>query len=198
MHFFKSQRGAMFGLDARIAMAIIGALSLVGGATMFTTSSEVKAKALIKDFEAYKAAVEGMQYDIKRDIYTSVVTGVEHAALRAFASLNDVTMLEPAYRTHWLGPYLKGRQDDITMHENYGQLWLHKGSATDPGAASGCGALCFYWIKVEDVPEKDFMVINDQIDGVGEANPDTSGQVLWRPDNGTNPERIFYKVGKTL
>lgn len=189
-----SQRGAMFGIDARIAIAIVGALSLVGGATMVMTSADVKSKALIKDYEAYKAAIEGMQYDLKKDIYAALTSGGV-ASEKAMQALNDKTVLKAADQNHWLGPYLKGRQADVTKHENYGMILLHKGTKTDPGDSS-CNP-CYYWLKIEDVPFKDFENINDMVDGT-EGSPTTTGRVMWRGEDGSNPDRIFFMITKTL
>jgi hypothetical protein len=40
------KKGAMFGLDARIALAIFGALSVISGASLY---SEIKLKIVIKN-----------------------------------------------------------------------------------------------------------------------------------------------------
>ena len=196
MKILKSQRGAMFGLDARIAMAIVGALSLVGGMAMTMTSSEVKAKALLKDLETYKAAVQSLQYDLKTNLQDAVTTGSE--AIKAFQALNDSSVLQAAHQTKWLGPYLKIRTDDPTIHENYGAMRLQIGTDTNVSAASTCGSSCFYWMRVDEVPYIDFMEINDIVDGAGEASPDTSGRVQWRADTGTFPARIFFQSGKVV
>ena len=186
-----SQRGAMFGLDARIAMAIIAALSLVGGMTMFTTSAEVKAKALVKDIESYKAAIEGLQYDLKSSIH-SQVTAAGVLNDKAFAALNDKTMLVAAAQNHWLGPYLKGRTGDITVHENYGQMHLIRASKDDYTDGT---CTCYYWLQIDDVPQEAFTEVDTIIDGGAEATPATLGLVRWA--SGT-PDILYVRLGKSL
>ena len=195
MKFLKSQRGAMFGLDARIAMAIIAALSLVGGIALTMTVSDVKAKALMKDLESYKAAVEALQYDVKANIQT-ITTSV--TSVDAFRVLNDSSLLLPAYQAKWYGPYLKVRTNDAGTNENYGDMRLQVGTQTNVSAAGSCGSACYYWIRVDDVPYNDFMVVNEILDGANETNPDTSGRLQWRADNGGAPDRIFYMSGRVV
>lgn len=197
--YLGSQRGAMFGLDARISLAIIAALSLVGGMTMFTTSSEVKAKALVKDIEAYKAAIDGMQYDMKTSLNDIVTppTGSETLYEKVFMALNDKSLLKAQYQPRWLGPYIKTRMGgDITQTENYGKVQYFQAVRTSPLNLS-CGGSCFNWIVIFDVPQKDFLVVNQIMDG-DEATPASSGRVWWRADNGTTPDMLAVLIGKSL
>ena len=191
---FKSQRGAMFGLDARIAMAIIGALSLVGGTTMFMTSADVKAKALAKDLEAYKAAVDSMEYDLKARLTSTINPPVDNQSV--IFALNDKSYLLPGYQPNWLGPYIKSRQGDMSKHENYGDVGFFLAAKDDPFGA--CNP-CFKWLYITDVPQKDFLIVNQIFDG-DEASPETTGRVWWATSgfSGTITNPLALQIGKSL
>lgn len=189
-----SQRGAMFGLDARIALAIIGALSLVTGTTMFMTIPQVQSKSLVKDIEAYKTAVEGMQYDLRQSIHSAVTTGGV-LNTKAFQALNDPTLLVAAAQPRWLGPYLKARQGDASTHENYGQMHLIRAEKEDPTDET-C-APCFYWLQIDDAPVNTFNEVNQLIDGT-EATPQVSGKARFAAAAGVDPDRLYVRLGKTL
>ncbi|MCP4354522.1 MAG: type II secretion system protein [Proteobacteria bacterium] len=57
---FKTKKAAMFGLDARVALAIFGALSIITGATLYNALQHIKTvkhyqffTELVKAYEAY-------------------------------------------------------------------------------------------------------------------------------------------------
>ena len=187
-----SQRGAMFGLDARIALAIIAALSLVGGVTMFTTSSEIHAKSLVKDLEAYKTAINSMQYDFKaRPTAAITVAGDTQKVIRA---LQDKTEVDAAYQPRWLGPYLKARTNDISKHEYYGDIQYF----IIPSGDFGCVPNFCNFLGVEEVPYKDFLVANTLIDGPDEGTPETEGRLRWAATYNSYENLIGYNLGRAL
>ena len=56
-HLLKKQCGAMFGLDARIALAIFGALSVIVGATLYNTIQHTKVITLHQEFVEIEKAI---------------------------------------------------------------------------------------------------------------------------------------------
>ena len=76
MNFRKlhSQKGAMFGLDARIAMAILAAMSIMAGSYYFTSHYHASAKAMSEELRQYGLAIDGYQYDMKEDLVETITT----------------------------------------------------------------------------------------------------------------------------
>ncbi len=184
-----TQRGALFGIDARIAMAILGALALISGSTMHLMIPEIKAKNLIKGIEVYKASVEGMQYDLKRDI-PSVITATGDLQIKSFQALNDVTQIQVPFRVNWLGPYLKSQQSDASVHKDYGQMHLIRAEQND--FTDLVCTSCFYWLQIDNVPQEAFSIVNDNSDGVGEGAPTTQGRARWVANT------LYVRLGRSL
>lgn len=191
----KSQRGAMFGLDARIAMAIFGALALVVGVSVFMTIPQIQAKSLVQDIATYRAAVEGMQYDVRQSI-SDIITGGGDADIKRFQALNDRGVLIASAQNSWMGPYIRSRTNDSTIHENFGQMYLIEADTTDY-TVTAC-SFCSYWLRIDDVPQNTFNIVNDEIDGAGEASAATSGKVRWAADNGVDPDRLYVRLANVL
>lgn len=193
--FFQKQRGAMFGLDARIAVTIFAALAVILGITVFMTVPQVQARSLVQDIRTYQTAVEGMQYDVRQDITDIITTGGD-ADIKRFQALNDRTVVRTGAQPKWMGPYLNSRSAEATVHENYGQLYLIVADRADY-TATGC-ADCFYWLRIDDVPEDTFTIVNGEFDGEGEAAPATNGKVRWAADDGSNPDRLYVRLANVL
>ena len=91
----KLNKAAMFGLDARIALAIFGALSVISGAALYSAIQESKVTALIVDMNELAKASEAYLLD----------TGVE-----LNISSNDIYLdarkLHTDTATGWNGPYI--------------------------------------------------------------------------------------------
>ena len=57
------KKGAMFGLDARIALAIFGALSVISGASLYSAIQSANTVKIITQLEEVKKAVEQFMLD---------------------------------------------------------------------------------------------------------------------------------------
>tara|TARA_Y100001960_G_C14479633_1_gene731147 strand:+ start:79 stop:672 length:594 start_codon:yes stop_codon:yes gene_type:complete len=96
------KKGAMFGLDARIALAIFGALSVISGAALYSAVQTAKATAVIADMEELGKAWEQYYLDTGRDFEVF--------------NTDDTDPYYHLFRTHyfnstsgaegWNGPYL--------------------------------------------------------------------------------------------
>jgi type II secretory pathway pseudopilin PulG len=68
MSFNFIKKGAMFGLDARIALAIFGALSVISGAALYSAIKEAKITAIITEYNEAAKAYESYILDTGEDI----------------------------------------------------------------------------------------------------------------------------------
>jgi hypothetical protein len=185
------QRGAMFGLDARIALAVFGVLAIVAGATILLSLDSIRAKALAKEMDETGKAVEALVYDIKADLYPSLT---QPSPKNAFTALFDDSVLreKDGLRAKWLGPYIKATN---TVHARYGDMLVE---ARQEAHAQACdpGADCYLWVTYSKVKTDVAQEVNDIIDG-REDSPAASGQVQWAAGEGDTVV-LSYRAAKTL
>ncbi|MCP4354532.1 MAG: hypothetical protein GY793_02640 [Proteobacteria bacterium] len=90
-----NSKGAMFGLDARVALAIFGALSVITGAALYNSIKQAKIVALQTQFEEISKAV--IQY--------SLDSGQDLPMFDAL-SVKAENLLETDGLSSWKGPYI--------------------------------------------------------------------------------------------
>ncbi len=100
----KTKRGAMFGLDARIALAIFGALSVISGAALYSAIKQAKVTAVVTEFNEVVKAVEAYSLDTGQ-----LMPVVAHTIFNA----NELVTSTVA---GWKGPYISA---DIVNHGTY-------------------------------------------------------------------------------
>lgn len=74
--FIKKQQGAMFGLDARIALAIFAGLSIITGTTMIQVLENRRVNQILFEHQKFSGAVDALQNDLQGEILTSSNTAV--------------------------------------------------------------------------------------------------------------------------
>lgn len=154
-----SQRGAMFGLDARIALAIFGGLSVVAGTAVFGALRETGVTALVSEMSNLSKG------------YTEFVlnTGI-HPRDGTFADL--ITDPGAGVAPGWDGPYTTLVDD---QHLSYGTYDIHYGTLADNNVPAACGAsgVCYSWLELDGVPTATLIDVDVAIDGTGVASPAT-------------------------
>ena len=90
-----NKKGAMFGLDARIALAIFGALSVISGAALYSAIKESKVVAMITELDNLGKATESFYID----------TGSYPVANATDIFLNAQQLITDPGLTNWQGPY---------------------------------------------------------------------------------------------
>ena len=95
----KLKTGAMFGLDARIALAIFGALSVISGAALYSAIQSAKAERYRQHFENLIKASE--QYYL--DIGTPLPQFTDNNTVYISDLVNNRQSL-----SNWKGPYVDG------------------------------------------------------------------------------------------
>lgn len=181
MKFIRKQRGAMFGLDARLALAILAGLSIIAGSALVMTSSGAEGAALQREIEATKEAVISLQYDLKTPIEDAPSAAI--TPQKTYQILVRRDLVAAALQPRWLGPYLV-MQAWGSEYVKFGLREISVGTATVP--ATACASDCYLWLSIENVPVTVAEALNDIVDGADEANPDTSGEILWADNSGEN------------
>tara|TARA_Y100000590_G_C15701297_1_gene1006884 strand:+ start:1552 stop:2172 length:621 start_codon:yes stop_codon:yes gene_type:complete len=97
------KKGAMFGLDARIALAIFGALSVISGAALYSAIQESKAIALLADTREVAKAWEQFYLDTGAEL-NQVSTDSSSGSFHLLQTKDLV--VKPSGLSNWNGPYL--------------------------------------------------------------------------------------------
>lgn len=176
--FLTKQRGAMFGMDARVALAIFTTLAAVGGYTMLSRIGTAHAARLIRELQALEGAFEALQTDLGQPIVHGSAIGSNVNAL--FSALRQQPGGSVGER--WNGPYLNDTFP--TSHQRYGvwNSYTTRGTGTTPTACVATEA-CYLWLTLTEVPENVFIEVNRVIDENGgdliETQPRTQGRVTY-------------------
>jgi len=187
----QNQKGAMFGLDARISMLIFGILSGIAGVGITMTTKDVTAGALTEELNQYAKAIEGIHKDLKLDLHTALnSTGTGAADQDAIIALYDNSVLTNSAR--WLGPYVRTHK---TKHSQYGEMLLSKKKA-DHTVDCDATDLCYIWLQIADVPIGVTLDINENFDGDGEATPETLGRLQY--SGAGDPVTVWFRIAKAL
>tara|TARA_Y100001960_G_C14770419_1_gene879636 strand:- start:595 stop:1203 length:609 start_codon:yes stop_codon:yes gene_type:complete len=171
-----NKKAAMFGLDARIALAIFGALSVISGAALYSAIAEAKATATLAEANELLKAAE--QYLLDTGSYVGSVSNDDN--------LKVANLLEDSGVLGWNGPYISGYKKSSTWPE----LILNKGTvsyglirgvesnwATATTADTKCSNTetnpCYVWVYVGiDIAESTLKSLEARIDGT--ATPGSS------------------------
>jgi Tfp pilus assembly protein PilE len=139
------KKAAMFGLDARIALAIFGALSVISGAALYKVMDEVKAVQYNAFFEEIAKASEAYYLDNGSPLPQTVGSSLLYASELLEQSQEDFST--------WEGPYInylkKATDQYFTFPgSNYGTIMLRKISDWSGGTSCIVGSSdCAEWVK---------------------------------------------------
>jgi hypothetical protein len=156
-----NKKGAMFGLDARIALAIFGALSVISGAALYSAIQESRVVALITELNEVSKAVEQYVLD----------TGIE-PALSADDNLRMHELITSS-EEGWQGPYLSYEPSNLHNldHPIYNHWGIIKGkkfgySDGDVSNNEACDAnICDIYVYVNGVPFDLAKAVDERVDG---------------------------------
>ena len=168
---FKTTRAAMFGLDARIALAIFGALSVISGAALYSAIQQSKVVALVSDLNEASKAIEAFMLDTGQNLPVFSAT-----------IINMQRLIEnPTSIAGWNGPYFPmpkhATANYSLQHPIYEDLQLHIRSVNDawggvkdvdavlPSTCTGAQEPCGYWITQGGIPTALAEAVDEYIDG---------------------------------
>jgi len=183
---------AMFGLDARIALAIFGALSVITGAALYSAIQNAKVVSVITELE-----------EIGKSYYSYYLdTGYELPLIDAGNKwdVNGAKLVSSA-ESNWKGPYVSYKLNGAGVafeHSKYGIGFLLRATRDDwndgltlPNRTcdlvANAGKTCYVWVAFSDIGSADVAKgIDIRIDG---SDSPTTGDV--RVKGGL----VFYLAG---
>ena len=188
------KKGAMFGLDARIALAIFGALSVISGAALYSAIQQSKVISIVNQISELTSAIEAYYLDTGE--FIRKIEDVNNLLPNKAYALGAVDLVENSGVKGWNGPYippLEYRDDYISFRDIIYVL-----IRADTGVWGGAGAFttacsikdtCNLWIQVNVQNENIAKQIDLHYDG-GETLD--SGKIRIRDDIKTT---VFYDTG---
>tara|TARA_Y100001960_G_scaffold305170_1_gene359059 strand:- start:5216 stop:5929 length:714 start_codon:yes stop_codon:yes gene_type:complete len=192
---FKTTRAAMFGLDARIALAIFGALSVISGAALYSAIQQSKVISIITDMNEIGKAWEAYYLDTGTSLAqtdSSDNSDIDFYRLKIRDLITDPSV------NNWQGPYINreyttdyslkypsGFLTAITLTDD--KVW---GGTTSWSPAGYCqsGDSCHLYIFLEDSNNL-ASKIDDYVDG-GDGLQ-TGNFRAWTPN--ASSHRYFLK-----
>ncbi|PPR08532.1 MAG: hypothetical protein CFH44_00964 [Proteobacteria bacterium] len=193
-----TNKGAMFGLDARIALAIFGALSVISGAALYSAIQESKAISLLNQLEEFGKAWEQFYLDTGSEISLDANTTCGLPCHYKVAELVEST------GSDWKGPYISFiKQDDYTLKNSSGNSFTLVQTRNDVSwgvstnwNANTCqsGSKCSVWI-ISGAYDNDslFKLLDKKIDLSDGAE---NGSIRWRKNTNEWKDHIFFEYIK--
>ena len=171
------KKGAMFGLDARIALAIFGALSVISGAALYSAIQESKVVSAMAEFAEATKALEAYYLDTG-EMLPNYASGTEF--------FDATYIVDGRSVVGWKGPYLPFEKDSATSyrldHPQFGELMYINsvdsaswGEGGDSWAIHDCpsgGDNCFAWVLIIGTSSQDLSFVKAldlKYDGVDDA-----------------------------
>ncbi|HAG52454.1 MAG TPA: hypothetical protein DCL21_01570 [Alphaproteobacteria bacterium] len=129
-----NKKGAMFGLDARISLAIFAALSVISGAALYSAIKQVKVTAVYTEFQELIKAYEAYYLD----------TGAQLPVSASIFRLLD--LVEDSSIAGWNGPYLSHDKHFSSLKSIvYPGAILNGGLRDVNGSTCSAGEVCYFW-----------------------------------------------------
>jgi len=183
------KKGAMFGLDARIALAIFGALSVISGVALYSAIKEAKVTRTLAQITEVEKALESFLLDTGR------------LPTRAVNQYDIHELFEDTGDAGWSGPYLSLGYDKASKYINYNGLSYSDSGRLERyesdtwgvdtvGSDLMCdaGDECSVWIGIYDVDRTIAEAVDLKVDGIADFK---NGRVRLYDTDST--PHIWYK-----
>lgn len=188
------QKGIIFGLDARIAVAIIAILSIVSGAEVYGYIQQTKLKLLQNNLEEFAKAVEQFSIDTGEDM--RMVSSTESYAIDLIK--------DPGVINGWSGPYIKAEESggDNNIYMSNSNYYVYRCNDTfgNQFNSIGCPVCttqdnCHYWVKTVNggFDMANVAKLDEFIDG-SDGYDSGRFRVQWAEATSSDDLRAFYYI----
>tara|TARA_Y100001960_G_C14778381_1_gene884820 strand:+ start:4146 stop:4763 length:618 start_codon:yes stop_codon:yes gene_type:complete len=195
-----TKKAAMFGLDARIALAIFGALSVISGAALYSAIQDSKVTALVTEMNDIVKAWEQYYLDTGSMLPRHETSD---SSQNSFYSQKTIDLVEDNGVNGWAGPYLSYATDSsggTLKHPEYYHINMNiiddNGTLGTTGSwvLEKCtsGKTCSLWLQVNGIPNETLAsAIDAKIDGTVDKG---AGNLRWYDGGGVGAYRIHWKI----
>ncbi|MCP4354646.1 MAG: hypothetical protein GY793_03235 [Proteobacteria bacterium] len=199
----QKQRGAMFGLDARVALAIFTTLSVIAGTTLYMAIRNVKATTALVQLQELGKAWE--VYYLDTGVNLDIVSDGPNFKAQ-YLDIRDLTTYTTGNTPGWDGPYFNCNR---FLPDTINRCWsgqtdpnfryylvIRNGSPTSfiiNFNLCGAGTECFVWANIwtSSLSLSDVKSIDDKVDG---GDGDTVGNFRWYTSSGGELQVIYLKI----
>jgi len=174
----KTKTGAMFGLDARIALAIFGALSVISSAALYSAIQQTQATSVLSDLKEVGKAWETYYIDTSENLQKTS----NDNSTGGFYTLKADQLIENPGISGWSGPYLPYVKITNGMkHSIYGNIYIFTLTNEDwstwtTGTCTN-GKQCFIWSLINGFKNEAVAKNMDQI--VDNSDGKDKGSFRW-------------------
>lgn len=163
----------MFGLDARIALAIFGALSVISGAALYSAIQQSKVIQAVTSLNEIKNAYDSYFLDTNSEIALD--------SSYSYGVFIELKKLIEDSTAGWSGPYLSENPHSTLTHLAHNSLyensylfiarvkdteWGDGSSNSTTSQACDLSNPCFIWVGMTQVPFELAKAIDEYIDGI--------------------------------
>jgi hypothetical protein len=188
------QRGALFGLDARVALVVLALLVLMVGFNALGRVKLGQQAALVGEMQAFELALAHYQADMGT-FFTNTLDKAEEAPLEPedLSVLWDKSRVLPGFQARWQGPYLARENLKNRLYGQYGLLVAqpNREPCTEESP-------CTLWLTLTRVPNAVWAEVNRALDEAGGKAPEAAEVKATRGKiqaTGTEPERtLLYRL----
>ena len=185
-----NQKGAMIGLDARMAMVVFAALSVVVGFLGYGRISTAKDARLISELQAMDEAIRNYQTDMGTFFLFPLRTSDGIDDLEALWNKKRVRR---GFQKHWNGPYI---HEHTLNHKHFGRWAVYYSQANREDLCTS-RTECFLWIRLTDVPTDKWEAVNQVVDEAYGDHPEELGTKIThgivQADSDLDPRQLFYR-----
>ncbi|MCP4355196.1 MAG: hypothetical protein GY793_06110 [Proteobacteria bacterium] len=192
-----NKRAAMFGLDARVALAIFAALSGITGAALYDAIQNAKATAYLVDLQEIGKAWESYYLDMGTN-------PPPYNTTTFLTSLNYDYLTTPVPIAGWDGPYINerfffGADNEHVVGVGQPRLNILNNDIWDETTRRQCtaGNKCSIWVSLDFYYQDFDSSIAKKIDFIVDRqdNPD-SGDFRWHSTS-RRTTHIYLKIAPT-
>jgi len=195
VRYLGTQGGAMFGLDARLAMMIFAIMATVAGYVAFGRIGMAKTAALAGEVEAMTQAMQQYQTDMGTFYLFTLDKPVDDdSSLEDITALWNPKMVKEGFRNRWHGPYVTF---ESRKHRIYGN-WSIFYAQGDRKNYCTTDSDCFIWLSLSGVPKKTWDEVNAYYDEAGGSLKEGKGEDIAggrvQADAPTDPRTLIVKT----
>lgn len=167
------QRGALFGLDARLALGIFTILALVAGFVAWWRIEAAKQTRLYGELQTLNEALEGYQTDMGTFfVFTLNKNEADTDNGEDLTALWDIKKVKQGFQKNWNGPYLHRHS---RLLPGYGRVGVLYATADRKGFCE-TDTNCYVWLVVPHVKAEEWKAINAAFDEGNGSAPEDTGQ----------------------
>lgn len=188
-----TQSGALFGLDARIALGIFALLALVAGYTAYGRISLAKTTALVSEIQAIDQALASYQTDMGTFFLFTLNKDEADTGAADLEALWDKSKVLPGFQHLWNGPYLHRTS---RKHRDYGMFSVFYGQSDRQNTCT-LDSDCYVWLALTKVPANTWAEINRALDEANGKAPEAAGDAIRsgrvQADGSADPRTLIYR-----